>query len=235
MNRSGLKLWFVLLSLFLIFPSSSCAVTTSKDPNPLRLNKAVNRFIWQDAKNSFPSGSLLFVGSSSIYRWKTATNFPTLPVINRGLGGAQISDLSHYYEDIVKRYKPTKVIFYCGDNDVAAGKGAEQILSDFKLFAERLKKDFPHVELLFLAIKPSSLRWSMWQIMKDSNRFIKSYCHDSNSCSYIDTANPLLNSEGRPDKNLFVADGIHLNRTGYEVWEAILAPYLLKKPLLKRF
>ncbi len=228
MNSIRSQFRLIVLLILLIIPQI-CLATTVKDHDPSRLNKSINRFIWQDWKNSFPKEASLFVGSSSIYRWKTAAGFPTSQIINRGIAGAEISDLNYYFDTIVKCYQPTKVIFYCGDNDVAAGKGTAQILTDFSMFAERLQKELPHTELLFMAIKPSPLRWALWPEMLSSNHTIKTYCRVSNRCSFIDTATPLLNSAGQPDKNLFAADGIHLNRAGYKIWEAILIPLLTKK------
>lgn len=222
-------LYFFLLFLF-IFPSLCCLSIAAdiEDPNPLRFEKEIKRFIWQDAKNSYPEKAVLFLGSSSIYTWKTARDFPTLPVINRGFGGSQISDLNYYYDVVVKKYIPARIIFYCGDNDVAAGKDTVQILTDFKIFTSRLKKDLPHTTLLFLAIKPSPLRWSLWSDMSQTNRAIEDYCKDSGLCVFLDAATPLLNAKGLPDKDLFLKDGLHLNSAGYNIWNKLLRPCLVK-------
>ena len=222
-------LYLLLLLLFLF--STFCCLSTAaeiEDPNPLRLQKEIKRFSWQDAKNSYPAQAVLFVGSSSIYTWKTAQDFPTLPVINRGFGGSQISDLNYYYDVVVKKYKPARIIFYCGDNDVAAGKDTTQILADFRTFTSRLKKDLPHTSLLFLAIKPSPLRWQLWDKMSQTNRAITDYCKGSGLCTFLDTATPLLNSRGLPDQGLFVEDELHLNADGYTIWNDLLTPYLMK-------
>jgi len=218
-----------LLFLF-VFPSLCClsAAAEIEDPNPLRFQKEIKRFAWQDAKNSYPTESVLFVGSSSIYGWKTARNFPTLPVINRGIANAQISDLNYYYDVIVRRYKPARIVFYCGDNDVAANKDMAQILADFRTFISRLEKDLPHTTLLFLAIKPSPLRWQFWDKMSQTNRAIKDYCKNSGLCTFLDTATPLLNSKGLPDEDLFVEDGLHLNSAGYSIWNNLLIPCLME-------
>ena len=60
-------------------------------------------------------------------------SFPKLRVINRGFGGSQISDVNHYSQEIVMKYKPSKIVFYAGDNDIAAGKTADQVLKDYKI------------------------------------------------------------------------------------------------------
>ncbi len=224
------QIMYTLLLLLFIFPSLCCLSTAAEidDPNPLRFQKEIKRFAWQDAKNSYPEQAVLFIGSSSIYSWKTARDFPALPVINRGIASAQISDQNYYYDRIVKRYKPARIIFYCGDNDVAAGKDTVQILADFKTFTRRLKKDLPHTNLLFLAIKPSPLRWWLWDKMSQTNHAIKDYCKHSELCTFLDTATPLLNTKGLPDEDLFAEDGLHLNSAGYNIWKNLLTPCLVK-------
>jgi len=217
------NLAILILVLWVFVPSGSLSFASEiADPNPLRFQKEINRFNWQDAKNSFPRQALLFIGSSSIYKWKTAHDFPTHQIINRGFGGAHISDINHYYNEIVTRYKPTQVIFYCGDNDVAANKTSVQILADFTTFSRQLKQDLPVTKLLFLAIKPSPARWYLWSKMAQTNLAIATYCQSSNNCTYIDTATPLLNSNGVPNQKLFAKDGLHLSGAGYAIWRDIL-------------
>jgi lysophospholipase L1-like esterase len=216
----------VLLLLLMASISAPNAIAVTADPDPLRFQKEIRRFSWQDAKNSYPEQAILFIGSSSVYAWKTAQAFPRLPVINRGFGGSQISDLNYYFEVVVSRYHPAKIVCYCGENDIAENKEKGQILTDFKDFSSRIRKVLPETELIFLAIKPNPLRWNMWQKMAEMNRVIKDYCEGSDLCIFLDTATPLLNTGGQPDKRLFAGDGLHLNEAGYAIWNQILTPYL---------
>ena len=133
----------------------------------------------------------------------------------------------YYFQPLVRQYNPAKIICYCGENDIAAGKNVAQVLTDFKLFSSRIKKQLPETVLLFLAIKPNPLRWSMWGEMAKTNRAIRSYCNSSGLCFFLDTATPLLNADRqRPDEKLFAEDGLHLNLAGYAIWNRILSPYL---------
>ena len=217
----------ITLVITLVTPLVSISLAdTIIDPNPLRFQKEIKNFNWQDAKNSFPQHGQLFIGSSTIYKWKTARDFPNLPIINRGLAGAQISDINFYFNQIVARYKPAQVIFYCGDNDVADNKDAAQILADFSAFSRQLEQILPTTQILFLAIKPSPARWNIWSKMVLANIAIAKYCQANDRCTYIDTATPLLNHNGFPDKTLFKADGLHLSKTGYTIWRDILSDRL---------
>ena len=65
----------------------------SPDPDPERFAKDIKTFAVWDSKNTFPENAILFVGSSSVRYWSTATAFPDRPIINRGFGGSEISDV----------------------------------------------------------------------------------------------------------------------------------------------
>ncbi len=225
-RQQRLYLWSITLLLFLSCLNGINAVAATQDPDPLRWHKEIKKFAWQDAKNSYPEKAILFVGSSSIYRWKTAQAFPRLPVINRGLNGSQISDLNYYFQPLIRQYNPAKIICYCGENDVAAGKSAIQVLTDFKRFSSQVKTELPEATLLFLAIKPNPLRWDMWEKMAETNRAIRNYCNSSGLCIFLDTATPLLTVRRQPERKLFAEDGLHLNSSGYTFWKQILTPYL---------
>src|SRR5699024_10370064 len=123
---------YVLLFLVLIsFPLLSQAQSAVEDPDPHRFATEIEAFNRLDSKNSTPQHAIQFVGSSRIRMWQTHQAFPDFPVINRGFGGAQISDIIYYYEDVIAPYKPEVMVFYCGDNDIAAGKPVAQVFKDY--------------------------------------------------------------------------------------------------------
>ena len=76
--------------------AATAQATDVPDPDPERFEADIRAFEAWDRQNAFPRDAVLFVGSSSIRMWQTAESFPELPVINRGFGGSQISDVNHY-------------------------------------------------------------------------------------------------------------------------------------------
>ena len=66
-------------------------------------------------------GGIVFVGSSTIRRWDTASYFPDLKIINRGFGGSEMADAARYVDRIVIPYEPRLVVVYSGDNDISSG------------------------------------------------------------------------------------------------------------------
>ena len=204
---------------------SPLVVAEVPDPDPGRFAKSIEYFGVWDSKNSFPEDAILFVGSSSILFWPTATAFPGKPIINRGFGGSEISDVIHFYDRVIRPYAATRIFLYVGDNDIAHGKMADQVFEDYKELAGMVQSDFPNTELIFISIKPSKARWEKWPIMVEANRMVKEYAEQDPRLGYADLATPLLDDTGQP-RDVFVDDGLHLNEHGYYLWQQALAPHL---------
>jgi lysophospholipase L1-like esterase len=207
--------------------------TTVADPDPERFDYDIRNFAARDHKNSCPRDPVLFVGSSSILKWPTADGFPGLPVINRGFGGSQISDVLHYFNDVVSKYRPKIIVFYSGDNDTQAGKSPQQIYGDFAQFVTRVHESLPETHIIALPIKPSIARWDKWPQMQETNALMAKLDKGDDRLQMVDTATPLLGPDGQPRKELYVADGLHLNAKGYAVWNEILTP-ILKQALARQ-
>lgn len=202
------------------------AQQTVPDPDPHRFDAEIETFSIWDAKNSYPSDAILFVGSSSIRFWHTRQAFPEYAVINRGFGGSHISDIDFFYEEVISKYDPAAIVFYAGDNDVAAEKPVEQVLEDYYRLLERVRKDYPDLQWIYVPIKPSSSRWSYWQKMSMVNEKILEHHRKDPLLHYADLATPLLTTEGKPDDRFFLEDRLHLNEKGYEVWNRIMGEKL---------
>ncbi len=90
---------------------------------PERWGETIAKFEERDRETPPPESPLLFTGSSTVVAWKTvAEDMPFAPVINRGFGGSQVSDLLYYLDRVIIAYRPRMVVLYSGDNDIAAGK-----------------------------------------------------------------------------------------------------------------
>lgn len=196
------------------------------DPDPKRYQNEIDAFAQWDQKNSFPEKAILFAGSSSIRMWKTHDAFPDYRIINRGFGGAHISDILYYYNDVILKYKPSHIVFYCGDNDIAGNKPVKQVFDDYLKMISKIEKDLPGVKFIFISIKPSGSRWDYWEKMSELNRLIIEYTNQKSDLFYLDLATPLLNSSGKPDNDLFRNDQLHLNEKGYQIWDSILGKVL---------
>ncbi len=222
MVRRVIYLWIVVCSL---------AVLNAQDNPGLkdeagRWEETIRVFDEWDRKNSFASDAVLFVGSSSIVLWHTREYFKEFEVINRGFGGSHISDVNYFEKRIVLRYEPKVIVFYAGDNDVAAGKSAKRVFNDYMKFEKLLHKELPDTRIIFISIKPSPRRWSLWNVMNAANMMIKDFSMSDSRLFYLDGATPLLHRDGGPKVEFFLDDKLHMNSKGYEVWTKLLKPII---------
>jgi hypothetical protein len=75
----------------------------------------ISAFERADATNPPPQHAILFTGSSTIRFWTTlAQDYPDKQVINRGFGGSEICDATHFVDRIVFPYHPRQIVFRAG-------------------------------------------------------------------------------------------------------------------------
>jgi lysophospholipase L1-like esterase len=217
---------FLLLALSLIASCTSFfSPQPQADPNPARFAEDIRRFVRWDRQNSYPDNAILFVGSSTILLWRTHEYFPEYPVINRGFGGSQISDVAYYADRVVLNYKPKVIVFYAGENDIAAKKTPQQVFEDYQAFVDLVRRHLPETKIIFLSIKPNPERWRLWPLMQQTNALVAAFSAGHEHLIYVDVATPLLGANGQPRPELF-EDRLHLNEAGFQVVSETLRPYL---------
>lgn len=200
---------------------------TAAESNPARWEKDIQKFEAEDKAEPPPQGAVLFTGSSSIRLWPTlAEDFPELKVIQRGFGGSQMEDLLYYADRIILPYKPSKVVIYEGDNDIADGKEPAQVARHFEKLVKKIHAELPQTEIYYIAIKPSPSRWKLAQPSRAANALIEGYAERTPRVEYIDIWTPMLDEEGQPRPELFVKDMLHMNEKGYAIWVEVLKPHL---------
>jgi lysophospholipase L1-like esterase len=221
------KLVLVVMAAF------HCAAVLAADPagkSPFsKWESVVQKFEQQDEADAPPKGAILFVGSSSIRLWKLDDSFPELKTINRGFGGSEIADSNHFADRLILKHEPRIVVLYAGDNDIAKGKSAETVTSDFRQFVKTVHDDLPETRIVFIAIKPSIKRWNLVKTVRAANAAIHKLCEQDQKLSFADIDTPMIGDDGRPRAELFAKDGLHLNADGYRVWTKVLTPLLVER------
>ena len=170
----------------------------------------------------FSDSVILFIGSSSIRLWELDQYFPDYNGLNRGFGGAHISDMLYFFDIIVNPYSIKAIVFYCGDNDISSGKTPERVFNDFIHIYDKIVRLFPGVKFYYIPIKPSISRWDKWDNMNQTNHKILTWSKWNPALYYVNTATSMLEIEGIPNPKLFIEDGLHLNVAGYDLWTKIV-------------
>jgi lysophospholipase L1-like esterase len=217
---------FRFFSSFLILTALLTPCVTAQIHEPEVYADDIRAFREADQANPPAPGRVLFLGSSSIRMWDLDKFFPGLDALNRGYGGSYISDSIYYADRILLPYKPGSVVFYAGDNDLAAGKSPEQVFSDYRELSSIINEKLPETDFIFVAIKPSIARFSLIDEIRLVNGWIKEFCQGKPRLFFLDIDAPMLDRDGRPNPELFLEDGLHMNDAGYTIWSDLLRPML---------
>jgi lysophospholipase L1-like esterase len=138
------------------------------------------------------------------------------PVLNRGFGGSQISDVVHFADRIVIKYQPKQIYLNSGGNDLHSGRTPEEVLAAFEAFAAKVHKDLPKTKLAFISIPTAPSRWDEVELVQKTNSLISDFCA-KNGVDFIDIFPRLLGSDGKPRPELYVEDKLHFSEAGYDV------------------
>jgi lysophospholipase L1-like esterase len=221
-------LLLAILALFLflaIIPQSSSVSSAQNDF--AKWEKEIAAYEQMDRTNPPPKSGVLFIGSSTIRLWKTlAEDFPKHRVINRGFGGSQIVDATHFAERIIFPYQPRMIFLRAGGNDIHSGKSPARVFADFKEFVEKIHAKLPTTEIVYISLSPSVARWNEADQTKALNTMVEDYINGKPRLKYIETYETTLGKDGKPRPELFVEDQLHFNAEGYKLLAERVRPYL---------
>ena len=191
----------------------------------------IQEFKKQDQVHPPPKDAILFVGSSSFTKWKDVSNyFPGYTIINRGFGGSTLPDLIRYADDIIIPYHPKQVVIYCGDNDLASSDAItpDSVFERFRVLFELIRSGLPGENIVYISIKPSPSRARLRDKMDQANLLIKAFLSVNSNTAFVDVYHKMLRPDGSPMSTIFLEDSLHMNASGYTIWQKAITPYLSK-------
>jgi lysophospholipase L1-like esterase len=219
------------LFVFVLFLGilTATAQTTSSIP----FQEEINVFIKKDSIAMPADNSILFVGSSSFNYWKDISNyFPGYPIINRGFGGSSLTDIIHFNQETILKYKPKQIYIYCGENDIAASDTItpQIVFERFKTLYIIIRNHLgSKIPIMYVSIKPSVARWSMEDKFVTANSLIRNFINKQKQTQFLDVHSAMLDTNGEVYKDIFIADKLHMNAKGYAIWQKIIAPTLVQE------
>ena len=105
-------------------------------------------------------------------------------------------------------------------NDISGSPQDERpkkVLELFKFFVKQVREKHPQIP-----ITPIKSRWNKWNEINKVNQLFKAYCEKTPNLYFINTVPTFLDENGMPKPEWFVADQLHLNKKGYEVWSSLI-------------
>lgn len=167
---------------------------------------------------------MLFYGSSTIRLWETLhEDFSGYKPINLGFGGSTLEACAWYFDRIVAPYNPESMIIYAGDNDLGDGRQPEEVLSFFKQLMVKINRRFAGLPFAFISIKPSVSRFDIIGRIRYTNKLIEEeIIKEHTGMHFINVFDRMLNERNYPREELYLPDGLHISKEGYELWKQII-------------
>jgi hypothetical protein len=208
-----------LLYVFICFPS------IAQSPATDIWEKDIRRFEHLDSVETYAPDAILFAGSSSIRFWVTlAADMAPYPVIQRGYGGARLTDFSFFAKRIIYPH-PCRAIVIFVANDITGSDGDKtpEEVGDLALnVLHTIRAKFTDTPVFWIEITPTGSRWKVWPRIEKANQLIEKACKEGENTYFIHTKDYFLNESGVPKEELFRADRLHLNEDGYRVWTSVI-------------
>jgi hypothetical protein len=208
-----------LLCAFFCFPSQG------QSPQTDIWEKDMLTFEHLDSIEKYPSNAVLFAGSSSIRLWSTLEkDMAPYPVIQRGYGGAKLTDFSFFAGRIIYPHPCRAIVLFIA-NDITGSesdKTPEEVRDLFLNVLNTIRQKFPETPVFWIEITPTGSRWKVWPQIEKANLLIQNACNKHNNTYFISTKDAFLNSSGLPKDELFREDRLHLNEKGYVIWTSVI-------------
>jgi hypothetical protein len=191
----------------------------------------IQKFEQLDKSETYSKNAILFAGSSSILLWSDMEkDMAPYQVIQRGYGGAKLSDFVVYSNRIFDPH-PCKAIVIFIANDITGSdkdKSPREVAGLFRNVLKIIRKTHPQTPVFWIAITPTVSRWKAWPRIQEANNLIKNTCEKQKNTYFIRTDFAFLNENGQPREDLFRSDKLHLSVKGYAVWTEIIKKELDK-------
>jgi lysophospholipase L1-like esterase len=184
---------------------------------------AVNK-ITDTYKAEERQGEIVFYGASNFARWTEMENdLSGYKVQNHGFGGSADKDLYEYAPKLLYPYKPSVVFVQTGSNDYvqADGTDSEKITASMafkrEMFSE-FHQNLPDARFIIMSGLLLPGRTQYLDMTIEINRQLKQFCEENASYMTFVDASAMTYDGGAFAEELFVGDGIHLNREGQQKW-----------------
>lgn len=209
----------------LLFLFAGIIISNAQDPS--RFKEQVDELLNTEYNFSPGKQLVVFTGSSSIRMWEDVQDyFPAYNIINNGFGGSHFSDLLYYYNQLILKPKPEILFIYEGDNDIAGNKNPVKIKRQAKKLYKKIRQDLPATEIIFISPKPSIARENLKKEYEKLNKRLKKYCARKENLEFADVWFPMLGENGNVFQDLFIEDGLHMNKKGYDLWAKVISQHL---------
>lgn len=171
-------------------------------------------------------GGVVMLGDSLTEHFPFVEFFPQDTPINRGIGGDTAAGVRARMDVSVRALRPRRVILLVGVNDLLwTGATTDAIARAYEALLDELTGTVPGGDVVVQPLLPVRGDFAVHRgAISDLNERIEAAAQ-WRGLVVLDVASALRGDDGllRADASW---DGVHLNRTGYELWAEVLRPML---------
>ena len=161
---------------------------------------------------------LVLLGSSSFRFWpETDTVFSQFEVVNAGFGGSCFQDAWRLRDTLIYALNPDILMVYEGDNDLHDRIPIDDIVATASMLLEDVSLRMPDLDVVVVAPKASPARYHLKSQYLQLNASLRLLAMD-HGAHWLDFWDVQHREDGTLREDLFIADRLHLNDEGYEVW-----------------
>src|SRR6202795_2155435 len=140
-------------------PDPAPLVATLNPPTANPFESEVSALEGRLSQSPIASSPVVFYGSSSIRLWKSLQqDFSGYAVLNCGFGGSRLTDCVRYANRLVIPRKPSAIVIYAGDNDLAGGTPPEKVFQSFTQLFTIFRTYSPSIPIAFVSVKVTPAR-----------------------------------------------------------------------------
>jgi lysophospholipase L1-like esterase len=201
------------------------AIVAAVQPPLDRYADAIREFEREDNEHIPPAGGTVFIGSSTfaLVAPMLREYFADYQPIVRAFGGSTIPEINHYIRETVLKYKPARICFYAGTNDIAElGHDGTQVYRDFKNFQALVHAALPRTEILFISMSMAPARVQWHEQYVTGNKLVADLAAKTGYIRYVDVTPVMYDEHGNLHSDWFLEDMTHMNQHGYDAWLPII-------------
>lgn len=185
-----------------------------------RLNNASGFSPVIDNTYVFKGVETLIIGHSYMELWSNYKNDLSKysDIDNIGIGGS-ISSNWNQLTDSVLEYKPKRLIYCIGINDINSNIGTSTILNNIKTLLERVHEVLPATKICFVSTNQCPFSINKKKEIIELNKATREYVNSKSSYMvYADLDNAFLDASNNPIDSCFT-DGLHPTSESYLVFK----------------
>lgn len=213
-----------ICAILLLVPIVHLAYVVSQDmlatmdASPEVWADEVRAFAETDVVTAIPDTPILVVGGRRVKLWQGLDDLLSpQPVLMRPVGDATISDITHYYDELIGYYQPSALVVLPGNSEfhVRDNKSAQELVLAIQQLVELdASYEVARLYCIFAPIKTPLYREDYDKI-DDVTRLLEQWSLNNRHVEILDPNVLLAKSNGQPNPDFFRLDGVNLNEQGY--------------------